>query len=78
MILFAPSMRVTIEIPAKDLQQIQKLTDQKKKSPAVTRALSEFIRLHQKRRFLERVLSGRTDYALTNQQLEDQDVYEAR
>lgn len=71
-------MRVTIEIPAKDLQQIQKLTEQKKKSPAISRALSEFIRLHQKRQFLDRALSGQTDYGLTNEELEARDVYEAR
>jgi hypothetical protein len=71
-------MRVTIEIPSKDLKAIQKLTEQKKKSPAISCALSEFIRLHQKRQFLERALSGQTDYALTNEQLEEHDVYEAR
>lgn len=71
-------MRVTIEIPAKDLQEIQKLTAQKKKSPAICLALSEFMRLRQKRQFLERVLAGQTDYALTNDQLEAGDLYEAR
>lgn len=71
-------MRVTIEIPAKDLQEIQKLTAQKKKSPAICFALSEFMRLRQKRQFIERVLSGQTDYALTNEQLEQGDIYEAR
>ena len=71
-------MRVTIDIDARDLKQIQKLTRQNKKSPAISEALTEFIRLRQKRQFVERVLSGQTDYALTNQELEDQDVYETR
>ena len=71
-------MRVTIDIDAKDLKQIQKLTRQNKKSPAISEALTEFIRLRQKRQFVERVLSGQTDYASTNQELEDQDVYETR
>jgi len=71
-------MRVTIDIDAKDLKQIQKLTRQNKKSPAISEALTEFIRLRQKRQFVERVLSGQTDYASTNQELEDQDIYETR
>jgi Arc/MetJ family transcription regulator len=71
-------MRVTIDIDARALKQIQKLTRQNKKSPAISEALTEFIRLRQKRQFVERVLSGQTDYTLTNQQLEDQDVYETR
>lgn len=71
-------MRVTVDIPARDLQEIQKLTAQKKKSPAINRALAEFISLRRKREFLARVMSGRTDYALTNQQLEAQDIYETR
>ena len=70
-------MRVTIEIGAKDLNQIRKLTNLKKKSPAISRALSEFIRLRQKRQFIERALAGQTDYAVTNEQLEARDVYEA-
>jgi len=71
-------MRVTIDIPETEMQEIQKLTELKKKSPAITRALSEYIRLHRKRRFLDRALSGQTDYALTNEQLESLDVYETR
>ena len=60
------------------LRQIQKITGQKKKSPAIAQALSEFIRQQQRQNFIARVLSGGTDYALTNEQLEAQDVYEAR
>lgn len=71
-------MRVTFEIAAEDVQQILEITHEKKKSPAINRALTEFIRLHRKRQFLERALSGQTDYGLTNQEIEAQDIYEAR
>ena len=71
-------MRVTIDVDAQDLKQIQKITGQKKKSPAVAQALAEFIRLRQRRQFIERALSGKTDYPLTNDEIEGQDVYEAR
>jgi hypothetical protein len=70
-------MRVTIEVDASELKQIQKLTGQKKKSPAISQALSEFVRQQQKRQFIERALSGQTDYTLTNEELEARDNYEA-
>jgi Arc/MetJ family transcription regulator len=69
-------MRLTIEIDASELRQIQKITGQKKKSPAITQALSQFLRQQRRRKFIERVLSGGTDYSLTNDQLEARDVYE--
>ena len=71
-------MRITIDVDANDLKQIQRITGRKKKAPAIAQALSEFIRQQQKQKFIERALSGGTDYALTNEQLEAQDVYEAR
>jgi Arc/MetJ family transcription regulator len=70
-------MRITIELDAENMMQIQKITGQKKKSPAVARALSEFIHQHQRRQFIERALSGQTDFSLTNEELEARDVYEA-
>jgi Arc/MetJ family transcription regulator len=69
-------MRITIDIDADHLKQIQRITGQKKKSPAIGQALSEFIRQQQKRQFIERALSGQTDYASTNEELEALDVYE--
>ncbi|MBI3850475.1 MAG: type II toxin-antitoxin system VapB family antitoxin [Verrucomicrobia bacterium] len=69
-------MRVTIEVDATELKQIQQITGQKKKSPAITQALSAFIRQQQKRQFIERALSGQTDYRLTNEELEARDLYE--
>ncbi len=71
-------MRITVEIDGKELKQIQQITGQKKKSPAISQALSEFIRQQQKRSFLERALSDQTDYALTNAELENRDMYENR
>ncbi len=69
-------MRITVEIDAKELKQIQKATGQKKKSPAVSQALSDYIRMQEKRAFIERALAGKTDYSLTNEELEARDVYE--
>jgi Arc/MetJ family transcription regulator len=70
-------MRITIDVAAGELKQIQKLTGQKKKSPAVSQALSEFLKLQGRQKFIERALSGDTDFSLTNEELEARDVYEA-
>lgn len=69
-------MRITFEIDANDLKQIQKITGQKKKSPAISRALTDFLRMRERREFIEKALAGQTDYALTNEELEARDVYE--
>jgi hypothetical protein len=71
-------MRITLDIDASELRRIQKITGQKKKSPAVGRALSEFLKLQERQKFIERALSGQTDFASTNEELEARDVYEAR
>jgi len=71
-------MRLTIDIDAKELKRIQTLTGQRKKSPAISQALADYLREHEKQRFIERVLTGQTDYSATNDELEAHDVYDAR
>ena len=71
-------MRITFEIDAGDLKKIQKITRQKKKSPAISRALADFLRMRERRAFIEKALAGQTDYPLTNAELEARDVYETR
>ena len=69
-------MRITIDVDANELKQIQKITGEKKKSPAIAQALSRFLRQQQRQKFLERALSGQTDFSLTNDELEALDIYE--
>lgn len=71
-------MRITFDIDANDLKAIQKLTGQKKKAPAISQALADFLDMQERRAFIEKALSGRTDYPLTNDELEALDVYETR
>jgi hypothetical protein len=71
-------MRITFDIDANDLKKIQRITGQKKKSPAISRALADFLRMRQRQAFIEKALAGQTDYALTNDDLEARDVYETR
>ena len=57
-------MRITIDVDATELKEIQKITLEKKKSPAIVQALSRFLRQQQRQKFLERALFGRTDFSL--------------
>ncbi len=59
-------MKITVDVTAEDLKQIQKITGQKKMAPAVRRALADFLQMRNRQAFVERVLNGKTDYALTN------------
>jgi hypothetical protein len=71
-------MRITVDIDASELRRVQKITGQTKKSPAVSRALSEFLKMQERQKFIERALSGQTDFSSTNEELEARDLYEAR
>ena len=71
-------MRITIDIDANSLIRIQKITGEKKKSPAVTRALADDLNWRQRHQFVQRILAGKTDFSLSNEELEARDVYETR
>ena len=77
-IMAIKSMRITVEIDAKSLRRIQRLTGQNKISPAVSAALSAYLRQQERRALIDRALSGATDFPLTNEELEARDRYEAR
>ena len=63
-------MRITVEIEESKIQAIQKWTKVRKKSPAVARALDEFIEQRQRQEFLAKVMAGETDYQASNDELE--------
>jgi hypothetical protein len=48
------------------------------KSPAISRALADFLRMRERQAFIDRALAGQTDYALTNEELEARDAYPHR
>ena len=70
-------MRITVDIDENQLDRIQKATGISKKSPAVRQAIDSYLRQLDRKRFLRRVLRGRSDYALTNEQLESLSTYDA-
>jgi len=70
-------MRMTVEIDDNELARVQEATGIKKKSPAVKKAVEEFLYAVERRRFLERVCEGRTDYSTTNDELESAASYDS-
>ncbi len=70
-------MRITVDIEAKKLSEIQELTGLRMKSPAVNRALDIFLREMRKRRLLDRVWEGKTDYPMSNDELEGLGDYDS-
>ena len=70
-------MRITVDIDEKQLTAIQRATGQRKKSPAIRQALDEFVEERRRKRLLRKVLDGRTDYSLSNDELEALGTYDA-
>ena len=70
-------MRITIDIDARQMAEVQRVTGEAKKSPAIRRALAEFVTERRRKEFLRRVLAGGSDYGITNDELEAQGTYDA-
>lgn len=70
-------MRMTIAIDDCDLVEIQKATGIRKKSPAVQKAVCDYLQVMARRRFLQRVCEGKTDYGTRNEALEATSTYDA-
>lgn len=70
-------MRLTVDIEDHDLAKIQKATGLRKKSPAVKKAVEGYLYALERRRFLQRVCEGKTDYSVTNVELEAAGTYDA-
>ena len=71
-------MRITVEIDETKLRKVAKLTGLSKKSPAVARAVDEFIEFRARKDFVERVLAGRTHFRAGNERLEAFSALETR
>jgi len=70
-------MRITVDIEESQLRTIQEATGETKKAPAIRQALDEFVKERKRRMFLSKVMEGRVDYGLTNDELEARGTYDA-
>lgn len=63
-------MRITIELDENQLRSVLKATGKTKMSPAVAAALDEYLMMKRREEFVSLVMSGKTDYQASNEELE--------
>jgi Arc/MetJ family transcription regulator len=66
-------MRITVDIDESVLDELVKLTGENKKSPAVSKAVVEFVRRKKARQFGRMLREGAFDFPVTNEQVEKGD-----
>ena len=66
-------MRITIDIEKSILDELAIITGEKKMSPAVNKAVTEFVKRQKARQFGRMLREGAFDYQLTNDEIEHQD-----
>lgn len=70
-------MRMTVDIDADTIKELQQETGLSGKSPAVRKALESYLREVRKRKLIQRVMEGQTDYGRTNEELETLTTYDS-
>ena len=63
-------MRVTIDINQTTLKQVQKITGETKKSPAISKAIQEFIRRQMAEEFGNLLMENAFDYPCTPEEIQ--------
>jgi len=66
-------MRITIDIDDSILAEVEKITGEKKRSPAVARIVEEFVKRAKAREFGRQLREGAFDYPVTNEEIEGLD-----
>ena len=67
-------MRITVDIDDSVLSDLLKITGESKKSPAVSKAVGEFVKRKKAREFGLMLREGYFDYPTTNEEVEKSDV----
>ena len=63
-------MRITIDIDEETLGHVQEMTGESKKSPAVSKAVEEFVRRRMAKDFGNMLMEGEFDYPHTPEELQ--------
>ncbi len=63
-------MRISIEIDKSTLEDVVRLTGESKKSPAISKAVMEFVKRKKAREFGRMIREGVFDYPFTNEEIE--------
>lgn len=63
-------MRITVDIADDILDELSKLTGENKKSPAVAKAVTEYVKRQKAKEFARLLREGSFDYPATNEEIE--------
>jgi metal-responsive CopG/Arc/MetJ family transcriptional regulator len=63
-------MRITVEIEDKIIRDAMELTGEKNKSPAIAKAVENYVKRMRAKEFGQKLLEGYFDYPMTNEELE--------
>lgn len=66
-------MRVTVDIEEATLERVMAITGEKNKSPAIAKAVEEFVRRTMAKEFAARIREGVFDYPLSDAELKGLD-----
>jgi Arc/MetJ family transcription regulator len=66
-------MRITVDIDEATLRDLAQITGERKKSPAVAAAVTEFVNRRKAREFGRLLREGAFDYPATNDEIEAAD-----
>ena len=66
-------MRITIDIDEAVLAEVEKITGEKKRSPAVAKIVEDFVKRTRAKEFGRRLREGAFDYPVTNEEIEGLD-----
>jgi Arc/MetJ family transcription regulator len=67
-------MRITVDLDDTVLNDLMKITGEKMKSPAVSKAVEEFVRRKKAAEFGRMLREGVFDYPVTNDEIEKSDA----
>jgi len=65
-------MKVTVELDEAILEELLLATNERKKGPAVVKAVEEFLKRKKAREFGRLLMEGAFDYPMTNDEVEKQ------
>lgn len=68
--IYLGRMRITVDIPEEILDELSRMTGESKKSPAVSKAVTEFIKRAKAKEFGKLLREGAFDFPMTNDELE--------
>ena len=67
-------MRITVDLDTSTIDELMRITGEKMKSPAVSKAVEEFVKRKKAKEFGRMLREGAFDYPVTNESIEKLDV----